>query len=187
MTTMTVRNGVDVDRLVQTIGAIGEDANIGRFTFKARTTWEDGGSSRSEIHAFDHMGQGTSHAMVHTLAGDEPDVLLGKDSGPNAVELALAALGFCYSVGFAYNAAARGYELEELTFDVEGDLDLRNFVGIADGPRPGFTEIRVTTRARAKNASAEELEELCAYVQETSPVRDILANPVPVKTSIEVL
>jgi hypothetical protein len=57
----------------------------------------------------------------------------GKDSGPNAVELVLTALGFCYSVGFAYNAAALGYELEALSFDVEGDLDLRNFVGIEQG------------------------------------------------------
>lgn len=185
--TTTMRNGVDVDRLVQTIGAIGEDPNIARFTFKTRTTWEDGGTSRGEIHAFDHMGQQTSHAMIHTLTGDEPDVLLGKDAGPNAVELALAALGFCYSVGFVYNAAARGFELDELTFELEGDLDLRNFVGIPEGPRPGFTEIRVKSRARAKNASAEELEELCRYVQDTSPVRDILANPVPVRTSIEVL
>ena len=187
MTTTTMRNGVDVDRLIQTIGAIGDDPNVGRFTFKARTTWEDGASGRAEIHAFDHMGQGTSHAVVHTLAGDEPDVLLGKDSGPNAVELALAALGFCYSVGFVYNAAARGYDLEELTFEVEGDLDLRNFVGISEGPRPGFTEIRVKSKVRAKNATAEELEELSRYVQDTSPVRDILANPVPVQTSIEVL
>ena len=187
MQTTTVRNGVDVDRLVQTIGAIGEDPNIARFTFKAKTAWQDGAGSRGEIHAFDHMGQATSHATVHTLVGDEPDVLLGKDAGPNAVELALAALGFCYSTGFVYNAAARGYDLEELTFELEGDLDLRNFVGLPEGPRPGFTEIRVTTRARAKNASAQELEELCRYVQDTSPVRDILANPVPVKTSIEVL
>lgn len=187
MKTMTVRNGVDVEQLVQTIGAIGEDANVGRFTFKARTAWQDGAASVAEIHAFDHMGQPSAHASVHTIQGDEPGVLLGKDSAPNAVELALAALGFCYSVGFAYNAAARGYELDELSFELEGDLDLRNFVGIAEGPRPGFTEIRVKTRARSKNASAQELEELCKYVQDTSPVRDILANPVPVSTSIEVL
>jgi uncharacterized OsmC-like protein len=187
MSTTTMRNGVDVDRLVTTIGAIAEDPNVGRFTFKARTTWEDGGSSRAEIHGYDHMGQSSSHSVVHSLTGDEPDVLLGKDAGPNAVELALAALGSCYSVGFAYNAAARGYDLEELTFEMEGDLDLRNFVGIPEGPRPGFTEIRVKIRARAGNASTEELEELCRYVQETSPVRDILANPVPVATSIEVL
>ena len=187
MSTITVRNGVDVDRLMATIGAIGEDPNVARFTFKASTTWQDGGRSTAEIRGFEHMGQPTSHAQVHSLVGDEPEVLLGKDAGPNAVELVLAALGFCYSVGFAYNAAAKGYDLQELSYEIEGDLDLRNFVGIAEGPRPGFTEIRVKARARAGNASAEELEALCEYVQETSPVRDILANPVPVKTSIEVV
>ena len=121
------------------------------------------------------------------LTGDEPEVLLGNDMGPNAVELVLAALGACYSVGFVYNAAALGYDLEELTYEVEGDLDLRNFVGITEGPRPGFTEIRVKARARSSNASAEQLEELCQHVQATSPVRDILANSVPVETSLEVI
>jgi len=40
---------------------------------------------------------------------------------------------------------------------------------------------------RAKNATREELESLCQYVQDTSPVRDILANPTPVHTELEVL
>jgi hypothetical protein len=74
--------------------------------------------------------------MSHILTGSEPEVLLGSDSGPNAVELVLAALGFCYSVGFVYNAAALGYELEELSYEVEDDLDLRNIVGIDARPPP---------------------------------------------------
>jgi uncharacterized OsmC-like protein len=130
------------------------------------------------------MGQDTKHAQAHVLRGDEPDVLLGRDSGPNAVELVLAALGFCYVVGFAYNAAALGYELEELSYDVEGDLDLRNFVGIEEGPRAGFTAIRVNARAKAGNATPEQLEELCRYVQKTSPVGDIISNPVPIRVSL---
>ena len=187
MATTTVRNGVDVDALVQTIDAIKGDANIARFTFKATTNWEEGGASTSEVSSFTHMGQESPHAAKHVLRGDEPAVLLGRDSGPNAVELVLAALGFCYSVGFAYNAAAMGYDLEELSYQLEGDLDLRNFVGIGEGPRPGFTEIRVKGRAKARNATAEQLEALCQYVQDTSPVRDILANPVPVTTTLEVV
>lgn len=187
MATTAVRNGVDVDRLMQTIDAIKNDPGVASFTFKTNTTWTDGGTSTAEISSFTHAGQEQPHATAHRLTGDEPAVLLGQDSGPNAVELVLAALGFCYSVGFVYNAAALGYELEEVEYEVEGDLDLRNFVGIQDGPRPGFTEIRVKGRAKAKNASPEELEKLCRYVQDTSPVKDILANPVPVKTSLEVI
>ncbi len=186
MATTTVRNGVDVDRLVQTIDAIKGDAGIAGFTFRSRTSWQQGGASTSQISSFIHMGQETDHAQTHVLRGDEPDVLLGKDSGPNAVELVLAALGFCYAVGFAYNAAALGYELEELSYDIEGDLDLRNFVGIEEGPRPGFTAIRVRGSAKAANASKEQLDELCQYVQRTSPVGDIISNPVPIDVSLTV-
>ena len=186
MATTTVRNGVDVDRLVQTIGAIGQDSNIGRFTFKARTDWTHGATSTANISSFTHAGQEAGHATAHTLTGSEPAVLLGDDAGANAVELVLAALGFCYSVGFVYNAAARGIELEELSYELEGDIDLRTFVGLDGGPRAGFTQIRVKGTAKAKNADAATLEELCQYVQDTSPVRDIIANATPVVTDLVV-
>ncbi len=186
MATTTVRNGVDVDQLVQTIDAIGQNPDIGRFTFKARTDWKSGGTSAGSISSFTHAGQETAHASEHTLVGSEPAVLLGEDAGANAVELVLAALGFCYSVGFAYNAAARGIELEELSYEVEGDLDLRTFVGLGGGPRAGFSEIRVKGIAKARNADAATLEELCQYVQDTSPVRDIITNATPVVTDLEV-
>lgn len=186
MATTTVRNGVDVDRLVQTIDAIGQDPEIGRFTFKARTDWTGGGTSTGQISSFTHAGQESAHASTHELVGSEPAVLLGEDSGANAVELVLAALGFCYAVGFAYNAAARGIELEELSYEVEGDLDLRTFVGLGGGPRAGFSQIRVKGIAKATNADAATLEELCQYVQDTSPVRDIIANATPVSTDLQV-
>ena len=120
------------------------------------------------------------------MTGDEPAVLLGSNEGPNAVELLLQALGFCYAVGYVYNAAARGIDIAELRYEIEGDIDLRTFVGL-EGPRAGFTAIRATGWVKSPNATTEQLEELCQYVQDTSPVRDCLANPVPVTTDIVVL
>jgi hypothetical protein len=38
----------------------------------------------------------------------------------------------------------------------------------------------------SSNASEAELTERCRFVQETSPVRDCLVNPVPVYTVLEV-
>jgi uncharacterized OsmC-like protein len=113
-------------------------------------------------------------------------VLLGRNLGPNAVELLLAALGFCYSVGYVANAAARGIEIEEMSYEIEGDIDLRNFLGVSQEARAGFSEIRAKAYVKAPGASLDELEELCTYVQDTSPVRDALANPVPVTTTIDV-
>jgi len=103
--------------------------------------------------------------------------LLGRNKGPNAVELLLQALGFCYAVGYAANAAARGIEINAMEYELEGDLDVRSFLGLG-GVRAGFTEIRAKARVSSPNATTEQLVELCQYVQDTSPVRDSLANPV---------
>ena len=187
MATIANRNGVDVERLVATVGAVQADANVAKFTFRARSTWETGGRNRGEIREFEHAGATTTerpHAFEQI--GDEPPVLLGTNAGPNAVELVLQALAFCYAVGYAYNAAAKGIEIEELRYEVEGDLDLHRFLGLG-GPRAGFSAIRAKSWVRSSNATAAQLEELCQYVQDTSPVRDILVAAVPVTTDLVVL
>ena len=187
MATITVRNGVDVDRLVATIGAVQQDPKVATFTFKAASTWESGGRNKGTIQGFNHAGSPTGdRAEPFTLTGDEPPVLLGTNGGPNAVELVLQALGFCYAVGYVYNAAARGLEIDELRYEIEGDLDLHRFLGLG-GPRAGFSQIRATGWVRSPNATREQLDELCQYVQDTSPVRDILAGATPVSTDLVVL
>jgi uncharacterized OsmC-like protein len=187
MATVIVRNGIDVDQLVATIGAIKEQPSISTFTFKATTAWKDGTLNQAEIGDFVHDGQRVERPEPFRLTGDEPPVLLGANRGPNAVELVLAALGFCYGVGYVANAAARGIELSELRYEIEGDIDVQNFLGLTQEIRPGFSAIRARAWVRSPNASPDQLEELCDYVQATSPVRDILANPVPVETSLDVL
>ena len=186
-TTTTVRNGIDVDQLVQTIEATQSDPAVGTFTFRATSSWQDGTHSIGRIQAFTHAGQeDDTRTEPFELHGDEPPVLLGSNHGPNAVELVLQALAFCYAVGYVANAAAQGIEITRMDYEVEGDLDVRPFLG-QDGPRPGFTQIRVTGRVSSPNATDEQLTELCSYVQDTSPVRDMLANPVPVETSLEIV
>jgi uncharacterized OsmC-like protein len=187
MATTATRNGVDIDRLIATVGAVQGDSSIASFTFRARSTWESGGRNRGEIREFEHSGVVTTERPeAFKLIGDEPPVLLGSNSGPNAVELCLQALAFCYGVGFAYNAAARGIDIEELRYEVEGDLDLHRFLGLG-GPRAGFSAIRARSWVRSPNATKAQLDDLCQYVQDTSPVRDILANPTPVTTELTVL
>lgn len=186
MQTTTIRNGIDVDQLLQTIAATQSDEAVGTFTFRASSTWQDGTHSIGRIRGFTHAGeQDTSRAQPFTLDGDEPPVLLGENRGPNAVELVLQALAFCYAVGYVANAAAQGIELTRMDYEVEGDIDVREFLG-QDGPRAGFTAIRVTGHVSSPNATDDQLTELCQYVQDTSPVRDVLANPVPVTTSLEI-
>jgi uncharacterized OsmC-like protein len=53
------------------------------------------------------------------VEGDEPISYLGSNIVPNPVETILAALGSCLAIGFAYNAAARGINLESLDISLE--------------------------------------------------------------------
>lgn len=183
MATAVIRNGVNVDQLVATVQAVQQNPSLAKFTFKAGSEWKGGGRSETSIGDYIQAGGQQARGATFTLKGDEPPVLLGTNTAPNAVELVLAALAACYAVGFAYNAAARGIEIEELSFELEGDLDLHAFLGLSDQVRPGFGRIKCVAAVKSK-ASPEALEELSQYVQRTSPVLDILCNQVPVNTRL---
>lgn len=182
----TVTNGIDVDGLLATIDAVKSEPELATFTFRATTSWVDGTHNVGRIGHFQHAGAvDESRAAPFVLDGDEPPALLGANRGPNAVELVLQALGFCYAVGVAANAAARGVEITSMRCEVEGDIDVGPFLGLP-GSRPGFTAIRARLTVASPNADDEQLTELSRYVQQTSPVHDIIANPVPVTTTLEV-
>jgi uncharacterized OsmC-like protein len=181
--TPTIANGVNVTQLVDTVELIKKDPSLARFRFRSKTRWDQGGRCETEIAGFYGAGAETKRERTHTIAGDEPAVLLGSDSAPNAVEAVLHALAACISVGYVYNAAARGITIEALRFDTEGELDLRAFLGLSESVRPGFERITFTATVKA-DAPRAQLEELCEYVQRTSPVLDIVRNPVPVSIKL---
>jgi uncharacterized OsmC-like protein len=183
--TSTLINGVNVDQLVTTVNAIQQNPDLARFQFRARNEWVGGGHSRTTIQGFYGAGQeDTSRSQPLILEGDEPPVLLGGNAGPNAVEAVLHALASCLAVGFIYNAAAQGINVESLSFDLEGDLDLRAFLGLSEAVRPGYEGIRLTYRVKS-DAPREKIVDLCNYVQKTSPVLDIIRNPVPVTITLQ--
>lgn len=177
-------NGVNIGQLVGTIEAVKSNSHLARCKFRAENEWIGGGHSRTKIQGFYAAGQeDTSRAQPFILEGDEPPVLLGENHGPNAVEAVLHALASCLAVGFIYNAAARGIRVDSLAFTLEGDLDLHAFLGLSQEKRPGYENIKVTYRVKS-DAPRDKVVELCNYVQETSPVLDIIRNPVPVTVAL---
>lgn len=173
-------NGVDLTQLTQTVGAIQADPRLAQFRFRAHNTWLDGGHSRTSIQGFWGAGaEDTSRTEPFLVDGDEPPVLLGANHAPNAVEAVLHALASCLAVGMAYNAAAKGINLRSLELDLEGELDLHGFLGLSEETRAGYQHVQVSYSVDS-DASDEAIEELCGYVQRTSPVLDVLRNPVDV-------
>lgn len=180
-----VVNGVNTDRLVETIDAIQKDPSLAQFRFRAKHKWLKGAHARTEIKDFYGVGkEDTSRKEAFHLEADEPGVLLGEDFGPNATEAVLHALASCLSATLVYHAAARGIQIASLELDLEGKLDLRGFLGLPGRTRNGYEQIDVTFRVDS-DASDKELEELIRLAQRRSPVFDIVTNPVPVSVRME--
>jgi uncharacterized OsmC-like protein len=177
-------NGVDAEQLTETIETVSENPEIGQFRFYAETEWTEALRSVTSIAEFDQAGERVRTREFH-VEGDEPEQILGERTAPNAVELLLAALGSCLSVGYAANAAAMGIELDDLRFELSGEVDLRGFLGISEDVRAGYEEVTVTTYVDA-DAPPEELTELRERVEATSPLVDSIANEVPLETDLVV-
>src|SRR6202789_2227854 len=119
-----------------------------------------------------------------SLTVDEPTSLGGTDTGPNPVELVLAALATCQEITYRAYATALGIPLESVSVKLEGALDLRGFFAVKDGVRAGFNDVRGTVHLKS-SASAAELAKLKDVVDAHCPVLDILRAPVPVDLKLQ--
>ncbi len=183
--TRTIINGVDVDGLTETMEIISEKPGLGKFQFRAKSKWIDGGHYRSQIQDFYGAGQeDASRDKPFVLEGDEPPVLLGENRGPNPVEFILHALVGCVGTTFIYYAAAQGVKIDGVEYTLEGDLDVRGLLGLAKDVRPGYQDIRLTMNVRS-DAPRAKLDELCQLAQMRSPVFNTISQPVPISVALE--
>jgi len=179
-----VQNGVNVEQLVGTIQAIKGKGELARFKFRTTSVWGGGAKSATSIKSFFGAGQeDVSRTQSFTLDGDEPPVLLGSNTAPNAVEALLAALSGCMTVSVVYPAAAQGIRLHSVDFAIEGDVDLHGFLKLSDKVRPGLQNVRVTARIKG-DAPRAVIQGLLDHAISTSPVLDSLRNPVPVTVEL---
>jgi uncharacterized OsmC-like protein len=163
---------LDIGRLNEFAQAVEDDPEKAKFTFAAKTTWRDGAVT-------------ATRAREHVIAADEPEVLGGTDSAADPVELLLASLASCVSIGLVTQAAKRGVEIRDFEIEVEGELDVRGYLGYED-VRPGFTAVRYTLKVDS-DAPAGVLEEIVKTVERTSPMFDNISNGVPVSSRLEVV
>ncbi|MEM7143861.1 MAG: OsmC family protein [Verrucomicrobiota bacterium] len=177
----TITNGVNVTALGDTINAVTNDPHIAQFHFRAKNRWINGGHNRTTIKEFYGAGEeDTTRTKPFTLDNGEPPVLLGDDEGPNPVEYVLNALAGCMTTTMVYHAAARGIQIESVESELEGDLDLHGFLGLNENVRQGYQNVRVKFKVKT-DAPEEQLKELA----KSSPVFDIVSNPVPVDVAIQ--
>lgn len=162
----TTLNDVDIGRVASLAEKIQQEPHVAATKWNAEVKWQGGFRSEAKIRDFS------------STKSDEPDQLGGTNTGPNPVEQVLGALGNCLAVGYAANATAAGITINDLTINVEGDLDLHTFLGLTAG-NAGFGNISVKVKLDS-DASPEALKALHDKVTNTSPVGHTLNRAVPV-------
>jgi uncharacterized OsmC-like protein len=163
-------NNVNIEAVGGLVQAIKDDASKAKTTWAAHVSWKGGFASESRVRSFE------------PLQSDEPAALGGGDTAPNPVEQLLGALGNCLAVGYAANATVAGIELKDVRVDVKGDIDLRVFLGLADG-HAGFDSVTATVTIDS-DAPRDQLEALHATVLRSSPVGHTIGNAVPVDITL---
>ncbi len=160
------------DAITQLIETITQKPQIATSVFRASTFSEqDNFAVRSQIRAF-------------TAVMDEPLELGGTDSGPNPVEMLLAALGGCQEIVYRAYAAVMGLEIERIEVHAKGYLDLRGLLNLADVPS-GFSQVSFTTKI-ISDEPEEKIRELAEMVEKHCPVMDSLMREVSVSGKVEV-
>lgn len=166
----TLMNMANYDGFVQQVQ---DDPSKGFFRFTAKTSWKGGAVTETT-------------ARGRTITADEPEGLGGTDSAADPVELLLAALTSCVSIGIATQAAKRGVHLDDFEIEVAGDLDLRGYFGLDPDIRPGYTGIQYTVKVKS-DADRAVIEDILRTAERTSPMLDNIRNGVPVTTRLEMV
>ena len=102
-------NGLDTQKMVETVRTLQAAPTLARFEFRARNRWISGGENRSTIKEFYGAGaEDVSRAEPFEFTNGEPPVLLGSNEGANPVEFLLHALAGCVTTTTVLHASARG-------------------------------------------------------------------------------
>lgn len=176
-------NGVNVEKLFETVETIKGNPRVAKFRFQAKNHWVHGGENRTTVDEFYGACQTHRRSKPFEFVKDEPPVLLGQDKGANPVEYALAALAGCLTTTLVFHASAQGVKIDEVESTLEGELDIQGLLGMSDKVRNGYEGINVTFKIKA-DAPEEKLQELIELAKNRSPVCDIVSNPTPVHVSL---
>lgn len=185
MNTATAQPFADLTAIEDTVAAVTAQRELGQVTFTMSSQSAGGVAAETETGPLVQGGVADeSRRGKFTLRSDEPVPLLGTDTGVSPAEYILKGLAGCYMVTLASLAAARNITLQEIRLELGFDIDLSGFLGIDDTVRKGAQQITVDVQIDSPDTSREQLEELVAALEATSPIRDTLANPVAVNTRL---
>jgi uncharacterized OsmC-like protein len=174
-------NGFDLDVLQEVIGAVMNEPELAKCRFRGHNKWANAGRNCTTISEFYALEQERIHEPDFELHADEPVLFAGGEQAANPVEHLLHALASCVTSSMVAHAAVRGIRIEELECELEGDIDVRGFLGLAENVPKGYTNIRMEFKVKTDEKDMEKLKSLAEF----SPVYNSLVDGVAVDIQVE--
>ncbi len=173
----TELNGWNLDAMKEAVETIKQQPEAGKLAWRSSLEWDGGFGLDIQTDEIQQLGEIMKRSF--TIRGDHPPELLGKNTGPTAIETLMAALGSCMAGNFALQATARGVKIDSLKVDLESVIDLNGMFGLKD-IRPGISDVKLLFHVKS-NTDNETLQEILNSAQSLSPVYDSVSKPVKVK------
>lgn len=155
---MAIINGVDVEKLKQTISDA-KDASTTERNPKIVAHWLGASETRVEF-------------------GDI-SIKIGGEGEMRAMQVLLASLAACDVDVVAMNATLMGINIDELWIEATGHFNTQSFYGIENAAGPGYDNISYTVHIKAPDVTPAQIEQLKKKCQKTSPVGDTLTKSIP--------
>jgi uncharacterized OsmC-like protein len=184
ITNTPIDNGVNTAALIGARDALVNTPEAADFTWRASCSWVHGTYSRTTVDGFSGLGQDHRHRNTFVFDADHPECFASEDRGATPVEYVLAALASCLTAGVAAVAQQREIQLNSVTANLEGSMNILGILGADPETRNGFNNVTVRFAIDA-DASPDEIRALVAQSQKRSAVYDVITNPTNV--SVEVL
>jgi len=145
-----------------------QDATTAQLTLRA-----DGSQADTPLTCSVDLGRAIYQAEAHQGVG-------GAGGAACSGDLLLGALAACAQLTCQLVATAMGIPTTSIRVTVEGDLDLRGTLGLAQDVPVGFSAIRTHFAIDAPEATAEQLRALREKTEQYCVVLQTLRQPPPI-------
>jgi uncharacterized OsmC-like protein len=176
-------NGVNPQQLGSLLNTIKDHPDASEAKFFVKTEWkcedeDDSGGFyvRSSCKDFQLGGQTIQRNKSYTMVFDFPPQFSGEGKGLTVCEGCMSSLGACITQTIVAHATARSINIDSISIDIEGNIDLQGFTGLSTDTRPGAQGFRLNVNIKSTTASKEQISQLYEIGKRFSPAFDTLTN-----------
>lgn len=169
-------NGLNMQVLGTMVSNMKNQPEVAKATFSVKSEWNGGFQVKSSCKSIKMGSNEVTRENISQMIHDFPSLLSGDDNGPTVCESCMASLGACITQTIVLHASAMGIQIDSISIDLEGDIDLRGFSGISDKVRPGAQQLRGNVSIRSRQATTDQIKQLYEIGKRLSPTVDTITN-----------